>query len=149
MNIRKAEEKDFFDLYELGKNTAEFQVSVREVFMDADEFKYGITDPHSVFLVAEENNKIIGFVYAADLDYDKPLKKPTACLIYLTVVPEYRKHGIAQVLYTACEKSLKDDLGITGIYGWANTEGDGAILRFMEKQGFSMGHKYLWIDKEL
>jgi hypothetical protein len=24
-----------------------------------------------------------------------------------------------------------------------------AILKFMEKQGFAIGHKYAWVDKEL
>ena len=148
MNIRPATTKDFETLYEIGKNTAEFRVSAREVFMDADEFAFGIEDPHSVFLVAEEDDKIIGFVYASELDHDKPLKKQTACLIYMTVLPEYRKQGIAQKLYAECEAILKKR-GISGMYGWANTESDGAILQFMEKQGFSIGHKYVWVDKEL
>lgn len=91
MNIRLAKKEDFPTLYDLGKSTVEFQVSAREVFMDADEFAFGIEDPHSVFLVAEENENIIGFIYTSELDYDKPLKKQSACLIYLTVLPEFRK----------------------------------------------------------
>lgn len=148
MNIRLAKSEDFPILYQMGKQTVEFRVSAREVFMDAGEFKFGITDPNSVFLVAEETNKIIGFVYASLIEHDKPLEKQSACLIYMTVLPEFRKHGIAQKLYTECEKALKLK-GVSGIYGWANTESDGAILKFMEKQGFAVGHKYVWVDKEI
>ena len=148
MNIRKAEKKDFETLYEIGKTTSEFKVSTNEVFMDAGEFAYGIEDSASVFLIAEEDDKIIGFIYASLLDNNKPIEYQAACLIYLTVLPAYRKHGIAEKLYKECELRLKE-LGAKGIYGWANIESDGAIVKFMEKQGFAKGHKYVWMDKEL
>jgi ribosomal protein S18 acetylase RimI-like enzyme len=148
MITRRAKADDFETLYEIGQGTSEFRVSAKEVFMDAEEFRFGIVDPHSVFLVAEENAEIIGFVYASLLDHDKPLEKQSACLIYLTVLPEYRHKGIANELYTACERSLKEK-GVSGIYGWANVESDGAIVEFMKKQGFAEGHKYVWMDKEI
>jgi len=146
--IRKATKSDFPVLYKLGEETAEFRVSANEVFMDADEFSFGIVDPNSVFLVAETNNNIIGFIYASLLDHDKPLEKQSACLIYIMVLPEFRGQGIARQLYLKCESCLKE-LGAQGIYAWANTESDGAILKFMEKQGFAKGHKYIWMDKKL
>jgi GNAT superfamily N-acetyltransferase len=148
MIIRLATPQDFDTLYEIGKNTHEFRVSAREVFMDADEFKFGITDPNSVFLVAEENYEIAGFVYASLLDHDKPLEKQSACLIYITVLPPFRKQGIAKQLYVVCEDALRAK-GCSGIYSWANTEGDGAIVSFMEQVGFAKGHKYVWMDKEI
>lgn len=91
MNIRLAKKEDFPILYDLGRSTVEFQVSAREVFMDAEEFAFGIEDPDSVFLIAEEKEKIIGFIYTSQLDANKPLKKQSACLIYLTVVLEFRQ----------------------------------------------------------
>ena len=148
MNIRPATKEDFPILYELGKSTIEFRVSAKEVFMDAEEFLFGIEDPHSVLLVAEENDNIIGFIYASEIDYYKSLENRSACLIYLTVIPEFRMHGVAQKLYQECEKVLKSR-GISGIYGWANIESDGAIVKFMEKQGFLKGHKYVWMDKKI
>lgn len=148
MIIRKATENDFEKLYNIGKITSEFRVSAKEVFMDAEEFKFGIIDPNSVFFVSEENGEITGFVYASLLDHDKPIEKKSACLIYLTVIPEYRHKGIANELYYACEQTLKQ-MGVSGIYGWANVESDGAIVQFMKKHGFAEGHKYVWMDKEL
>lgn len=148
MNIRLANESDFPTLYELGKNTSEFRVSAKEVFMDADEFKFGITDPNSVFLVSEQEGVITGFIYASLIDHDKPLEKQSACLIYITVLPAFRKQGIAQQLYQACETNLKER-GVSGIYSWANIESDGAIVEFLEKEGFAKGHTYVWMDKEI
>lgn len=148
MNIRLAKKEDFPLLYEIGKNTPEFQVSYGAVFMDAGEFEYGLTDVNSVFLLAEEKGKIVGFIYASNLDHDKPTNRKTACLIYLTVIPEFRKQGIAQRLYDACEEKLKRQ-GVQSVYGFANNESDGAILKFMEKNKFAKGHNYTWIDKEL
>jgi len=63
------------------------------------------------------------------------------------VKPEYRKKGVAQELYDACTKDLKDH-GVTRIYGWANTESD-SIIQFMKKNGFAEGHRYIWMDGEL
>jgi predicted N-acetyltransferase YhbS len=148
MNIRLANDSDFPVLYDMGKNTSEFRVSAKEVFMDADEFKFGITDPNSVFLVADQGDSIIGFIYASLIDHDKPLEKQSACLIYMTVLPAFRKQGIAQQLYQACEANLKAR-GVSGVYGWANIESDGAIVNFLEKEGFAKGHKYMWMDKEI
>lgn len=148
INPRPASLDDFVQLYSLGKKTLQLRVSVNEEFMDADEFKWSITNPHGAFLVAEENQKIIGFIYANAQDIERPFEHKYACLVYLVVQPEFRGKGIAQRLYSACEKRLKE-LGISHIYGWASLEGDGAIINFMKKQGFAAGHKYLWMDKKI
>lgn len=148
MNLRPASLDDFVQLYSLGRKTPELRVSTNEEFMDADEFKWSITNPNGAFLVAEENQKIIAFIYANAQDIERPFEHKYACLVYLVTAPEFRGKGIAQKLYLACEKKLQE-LGINYIYGWANLEGDGTIINFMKKQGFAAGHKYLWMDKKI
>lgn len=149
MNIRLAKKEDSLNLYEIGKNTPEFKVSATEVFMDVDEFLWAISgNKNSVFLIAEEGKQIAGFIYANAKDLDKPLKKKYATLVYIVVLPAFRKKGVAERLYRECEDRLKK-MGITNIYAWASSEGDGSILRFMERQGFAKGHQYVWLDKEL
>jgi GNAT superfamily N-acetyltransferase len=149
MNIRPATEQDFNELYEIGSETPELRVSATESFMDADEFKWAITEyKDAVFLVAEQENNIIGFIYANAKDLDKPVKNKYACLIYMTVLPKFRNQGVAKKLYAACKTKLQH-MGITHLYGWANAESDGAIVSFLEKEGFAKGHKYIWMDKEL
>lgn len=148
MNIRPATPEDFSALYTIGTNTPELQVSATEVFMDDDEFMWSLTNPKGVFLVAEVNNRPIGFIYASATDMERPFAHKYACLVYLVVIPEYRRKGVAQKLYLACETALQT-LGITNIYVWANNESNGEIISFMKKNNFTEGHTYTWMDKKI
>lgn len=147
MNIRPASLDDFMELYEIGKSTPELRVSRSEEFMEPKELKWSITNPDGVFLLAEEKQKIVGFVYANTKDIET-FKHKYACLVYLVVIPKSRRRGLAQRLYQKCEKRLKEK-NINYLYGWASLEGDGSILKFMQKQGFTEGHKYIWMDKKI
>lgn len=148
MHLRPASIKDFEELHTIGKNTPELRVSATEEFMDADEFEWSITNPQGIFLVAEEKQRKIGFIYANAKDIERPFEHKYACLVYLIVIPEFRRQGVAQKLYLECEKRLRT-LGITNIYGWANAEGKGEITTFLKKQGFAAGHNYTWMDKKI
>ena len=148
INIRVANKDDFPELYKIGESTKEFRVSASQNFMDEDEFMAVMTKPTGVFLVAEENGRIVGFIYVSSDDKDSPLKKHWACLVYLVVLPEMRGKMVATKLYEESIIKLKE-LGVTNLYGWANAEGDGAILSFMKKHGFEEGHSYKWMDKAI
>jgi len=148
VSIRTATPKDFETLYETGLATPEFQVSSNGEFMDRDEFMSAIKNPNGTFLVAELDSRIAGLIYANRGDIERAPKTQWACLVYLVIKPEFRKKGIAQELYNACIKELKN-YRISRIYGWANSESDGSIVKFMSKNGFTKGHKYLWMDKEI
>lgn len=148
MIIRTASLSDFEELYSIGKSTPEFNVSATEEFMDAEEFKWSIQNPHGIFLLAEENKRVTGFVYANANDLERPFDNRYACLVYLVVVPEFRRKGIAKQLYIECERRLKEK-GITRLYSWAYAEGDGQIIELMKKQGFAEGHQYMWMDKRI
>lgn len=147
INIRLASLEDLPALYEIGKNTIELKVSSTEEFMSMDELKWSIENPENIFLIAENNNRAVGFIYANSKDKDKPFKDRYACLVYLAVIPEFRRTGIAEKLYSQCEIKLKE-IGINFIYGWANADSK-QIIKFMKKHGFSEGHKYIWMDKKL
>ena len=146
MRIRKAALEDFDELYRIGKNTAELKVSATEKFMDADEFQWCIKNPDGVFLLAEVKGRIAGFICANTKDKEI-LKNKYACLVYLTVLPQFQGRGVGKKLYAECEKKLKA-MGMTHVYSWANVEG-GKIMEFMRKQGFREGHRYAWMDKKL
>ncbi len=148
VKIRKAEISDFKELYEIGKNTPELRVSGTEVFMDADEFEWAIKNSKSVFLVAEHKKQIVGFIYTSAKDLDKPFQHRYACLVYIVVLPEFRRKGTAKKLYNESERRLRT-LGITHNYLWANIEGNGEIVKFMKNRGFKEGHKYMWMDKKI
>ncbi len=166
--IRKAEPTDLDNLYQLGLQTPELQVSSTEPFMPKDELAWAIQNPDGVFLVAEQSEsaeqsrtitepihptkKLVGFIYANANDKDKAFQDKYACIIYLTVIPEFRKLGIAKDLYKECEQKLKS-IGITSIYSWAkiddNFKNETPIIDFMKKQGFKPGKSYLWMDKKI
>jgi len=148
MLIRTASLDDYEQLYSIGKNTPELRVSATEEFMDADEFKWSIQNPEGIFLLAEEKKKIVGFLYANTKDIERPFETKYACLVYLVVVPEFRRQGIAKKLHIECERRLKER-GVTHLYGWAHAEGEGQMIDFMKKQGFAQGHQYMWMDKRI
>ena len=148
IKIRPVEDKDFAGLYNLGNNTPELKVSGTEDFMDQDEFRFSMTDTKSVFLVAEAEGELAGFIYAGTQDAERPLPNKWACLVYLAVAPKWRRRGIANELYARCLAALKKRK-ITNLYCWASVESDGAIQQFMKKQGFAEGHKYMWMDKKI
>lgn len=148
MNIRPAKNQDFEELYRIGKNTPEIKVSATEEFMDADEFKWSLTNPDGLFLIAEKKHQIIGFICANSKDAERPFEHRYACLVYLVVSPEFRRQGVAKALYIECETRLRT-IGITNIFGWANAESEGEIIAFMKANGFAEGHRYLWMDKKI
>jgi ribosomal protein S18 acetylase RimI-like enzyme len=146
--VRHAESKDFDVLYKLGCQTPEFEVSSSGRFMEPDEFMFAIENPKGALLVAESGGAIAGFIYANRNDPERAQKTKWACIVYIVVKSEFRKQGIAQKLYDECIKELKG-FGISKVYTWANTESDGNIVQFMNKNGFSEGHKYVWMDREI
>ncbi|MBI2146075.1 GNAT family N-acetyltransferase [Candidatus Woesearchaeota archaeon] len=148
MDIRPASIEDFEELYSLGKDAPELRVSTVEEFMDTDEFKWSIRNPEGIFLLAEEQGRIVGFIYANAKDAERPFKHKYACLVYLIIAPAYRRQGLGQQLYLDCTKRLVQ-LGITHLYGWANVEGKGEMVSFLKKQGFQEGHQYKWMDKKI
>lgn len=148
MKIRPAKIAEFDRLYEIGLNTPELRVSANEAFMDKDDFRNRIESPHHIFLIAEKGERIAGFLCVNATKGEGEMQNKYACLVYLVKVPEFRRQGVAQCLYTACEQQLKER-GITHIYSWANAEGDGAIIEFFKRQGLAEGHRYVWMDKKL
>lgn len=148
MVIRRATVSDFETLYEIGLATPEFKVSSNGEFMERDEFRSAIENPNGMFLLSEDHGTTTGFIYANRKDIERGPKTKWACLVYLVVKPGYRKRGVAQELFNECTEELKSK-GISKIYGWANSESDGSIIEFMKKNGFTEGHKYVWMDREI
>ena len=147
MKIRKATLADFLELYDLGLSTKELRVSADEPFMDKDDFKLRIIDKRHVFLVAEVNKKIVGFICANTKDIDKPLKNKYACLVYIAVSPEYRRKNIGTKLYQYCINKLKKR-AITYVYAWADANSK-PVQKFLLKENFKAGEKCIWMDKKI
>lgn len=148
MKIRKASSQDLIKLHTIGLATPEFKVGAKGEFMEQDEFLSAIENPNGTFLLAEEGQEVVGFIYASRKDVERGPRTKWACLVYLVVKPKYRKQRVAQQLYGTCVEELRNH-GISSIYAWANIESDNSIVKFLEKQRFSRGHTYVWMDKTL
>ncbi|MDO8425505.1 MAG: GNAT family N-acetyltransferase [bacterium] len=150
VRIRRAVAEDTDAVFALGLRTPELQVSYTAEFMGRDELVWSITKAPGVFLVAEVDGAIIGFLFASIADIERPNDRPHsyACLVYLVVDAPFRRSGIALQLYAACEHLLRER-GTAYVYAWASEEGDGAVLAFADRQGFTRGHRYIWVDKQL
>lgn len=148
--IRPATPADFAALYALGSATKELQTSSDNPFMDEDEFAAAIVNPRGLFLAAFLNEELVGFTYASLDDIDNiHVAKGWACLVYIAVRPDARRHGLANELLASALAALKNR-GVTHVYAWANAEHDPSpVIEFMKKQGFNEGHHYVWMDKEL
>ncbi len=146
MHIRKVTPQDFDKLYSLGLNTPELKVSATEDFMDPDEFNYCITNEQGVFLLAEEQEEIIGFLYANAKDAERDYAMKWACLVYIVTHQTYRGKGVAAQLYDAGITALKKK-GISHLYAWANPQS--GVIPFLEKKGLTQGHSYVWMDAKI
>lgn len=146
--IRRATFKDFTRLYNLGRRTPELRVSAVEPFMHENEFERALESRGSIFLLAEENKKLLGFVYINTRDVETPGKYNEACLVYLVVDKNARGRGVATQLYNAAVPLLKKK-GITHLYAWASPKNKGATVSFMKKQGFTQGSAYVWMDRKI
>ncbi len=145
MKIRKATLKDFNELYKFGLKTKELKVSPKEEFMRPEEFKYSIKNKKGIFLLAEDNKKIVGFIYGDSEDGDRVLKS-VACLVYIAVDKKYRGKGVGSILYNDCVKEFKKRK-VKHIYAWANPKS--GIVDFFKKKGFVKGNYEIWMDKDI
>lgn len=148
MIIRRATLKDFKRLYTLGAKTPELQVSATEPFMHAHEFRAALTNRHGIFLLAEDTKMVQGFIYINTRDIDRPSVYNEACLVYLVVAKRARGSGVASALYEAVVPHLKKR-GVTHLYAWVTTAHQKVVVRFMERQGFKLGHTYAWMDRKI
>ncbi len=145
MEIRKAKPSDTEVVYWLGLRTPEIQVNKKEKFMSKKEVACAIAQKKSIFLIAYEQKKITGFIYANTDDLEKSGKK-IACIVYIAVDKKYRKEGIGGLLYKECIKQLKKSK-VHYVYALANpTSG---VVRFFKKRGFVQGKTEVWMDRKL
>ena len=142
--VRKAELEDAPRLYRIGLSTPELKVSSQVDFMTPKELESSITTPDGIFLLAKCDYLTVGFIFALINDLDKLPNDSQACIIYLVVVPKFRRQGVAQKLYDQLQKELTAR-GIVYTYVWAcPTSG---VVNFMERQGYKSGRTCVWMDK--
>ena len=136
MKIRKATEKDLKHCEELSRIT-ELQLDTRK-YPDKKYFREFLG---ALFLVAEENRKIVGYVLG------EKEKAGLSSLNLMTVDKKQRGKGIGKVLLEKfCENSRK--LGLKEVYLFA-PKWNKQTLGFYEKNGFFKMKHYVYFIKDL
>jgi N-acetylglutamate synthase-like GNAT family acetyltransferase len=143
--IRKAKTEDIEAIHLLGVSISELKVSNTTEFMSYDEIYHMVLNRDGELLIAEINNRIVGFCYGS-LDRTNGALDGKACLVYIAVVESHRRQGIADRLYTSIVNNLKQR-GAKYLYSWANP--DSNIIDFFQKREMQMGESRIWFDKLL
>ena len=102
--------------------------------------------PHWASLIAEVDNRVVGFVLGRAGEYDFGLPGTIACIEIIGVDPAYRHHGIAQELARQFAESAEDH-GIKTIFTLVASDRP-EMQQFFTQVGFVQG-KMLHYQKEL
>ena len=102
MTIRKAKYKDAkrlnFLLTLLIRDERQYNPEINEDFVVTNMYENYIDDDKRIILVAEEDDKIIGYLYGFMVENDEVETGKIANLDALYVEEDYRKHGVAEKL---------------------------------------------------
>ena len=102
MIIRKAIYDDVKKLNELLtlliQDEKQYDEGINDNFVVTNMYENYIEDKTKLILVAEEDNKIVGYLYGKLEESDETYKYKVAILDALYVINEYRKKGIASAL---------------------------------------------------
>jgi ribosomal protein S18 acetylase RimI-like enzyme len=143
MKIRNAQSSDVNAVFKLGNSVKQFEVAKDTVYIWPKKILLKIANSNSdVFLVAEENKNIIGFVIA---NYNKNFSKATMENIF--VAPEFRNKGVGEKLFKSAIDKLKK-LKCEYVCGLVNTKNK-KVISWCVKQGFEKGLNFNWLDKTL
>ncbi len=141
MKIRHAKKGDVNKIYSLGKKIKELKFS-RKNFHEKEEIEEWIKKPKSnILIVAEDNEKFAGFLYAKIVSCD------WCMLDNLAVDKQFRGLGIGKLLLERLYKEAKKRkvYFIAGLVNVVNNKG----LKYFENNGFKTGEKFIWVEKFL
>jgi len=135
--VRRAYRVELDRLFQLALSVPELQASNQRVFMDKAEFNRWLFEVmNTVTLVAERRGRILGFLYAT-------LEETSARIMFLAVLPEYRRRGIGTVLHHELKAHIPREVASVGLYALL----DSPVIPFLEKIGYLPGKQYLWMDR--
>ena len=140
MKIRDANLQDINSIVNLGKNVKEFDTTKKVVsFWPRHIIENCINSESDILLVAEENNKLVGFIIVQNsISFKK------AVIENIFVHQDYRNKGIAQLLlHKAIDKlkELKCEYIVTLV-----KEDNEKSIKFYLKNKFNKGVNCRWLD---
>lgn len=139
MEIRKMEEKDVEQVYDIGIKVKEFVVSENRRFWSKQTIYDWTNRKNDILLIAEDDEKIIGFMMSR---FHEPTKE--AIIDNIFVSEDWRGRGVGTELVKECLKQLKEK-GTNYVYCTITTDNTPTI-EFLKKNGFNKGYEFIWMD---
>jgi ribosomal protein S18 acetylase RimI-like enzyme len=141
ITIRRARLNDINSIYALAIRTKEFVASNKTRHFERDELKEWIRMRNAIVLVAETDNRIVGFLFGMIIS------KHWLMFDSITVIPSFRGKGIAKTLLKQLY-SILQQRGVDYIQGLVNVT-KRETRNFWKYQGFSEGKNFIWVEKYL
>jgi len=142
MNIREAAIDDIDAVHELGSSVDEFKVNDETVNFWPKELLVQAAQSSDALILVAEDEGIFGFLV---VNYNKSLKKALIENIY--VRPDKRDQGIGEQLLEQMFKLLPG-IGCEYVATLVPPDARGA-LELYQRNGFSKGESFVWLDKSL
>lgn len=144
MKIHPATKKDVLKVYSLGKKIHELDFSKKYSFHERAELYEAVKDKNSIFLVAEEKNKIAGFILAKIIFH----RAGGWCMLdNIAVDGDFRGEGVSDLLlkslYSILESKHVHYIQILEEVHHKNTR------KFWKHQGFKETKKFIWAERKI
>jgi ribosomal protein S18 acetylase RimI-like enzyme len=148
VDIRQMEIDDVSSVFHLGEDlftSEEFPILYRT--WDAYEVTDYFTSDPDYCLVAEVDDKVVGFVLATTFEKEGTAWKKYGYLSWIGVAEDYQRTGLAHRLYKRLEDKFQRD-GVRMVI--ADTEADNEeAIAFFKTIGFSITEQHVWLGKTL
>ena len=148
ITIRQMDIDDVAAVYHLGEDlftSEEFPILYRT--WDSYEVAQHFTSDPRYCLVAEADDKILGFILATTIEKEGTAWKKYGYVSWIGVEETYQRTTLGRRLYNRLEDRLRDD-GIRMII--ADTEGDNyRAIAFFASLGFLARKEHVWLTKTL
>jgi len=148
ITIRQMEIDDIPSVYHLGESlftSEEFPILYRT--WDAYEVTDYFTSNPDYCLVAEADQRIIGFIMATTIEKEGTAWKKYGYIAWLGGDEAFQRRGLSRRLYRELEHRLLED-GVRMII--ADTDGDNEeAIAFLNRMGFTPRSRHMWLAKTL
>ncbi len=143
--IRKAKQSDVNSIYSLGKGIKELDFSKNYPFHSKTDLREYIKNKKDdIILIAEMENKIIGFLYAKIIERHEG---GWCVLDNLAVKKEHRRHGVGTKLLKELYKTMKKQkLHYAQLLVDVNHK---KARKFWKKMGYAETRTFIWAEREI
>lgn len=97
--------------------------------MAREELQDYIDNKYPIFIAEDKENKLVGYLVCK-------VEEGIIWVESLYVLPEYRRRGVASLLFNEAER-LAERLGSDTLYNWVHPNND-RIIKFLRKRGYDV-----------